>query len=331
MKFMPIKNLLLLSAALLLAAPLASAKMYKWVDEQGNVHYTDKVPPKAAQQGHSRLNKQGMSVEDVAGARPVEEIAREQELKRLRAEQQQLLKEQEEKDQALLKTYRNEDDIALTRNGKLASVDAQVSVTMKKIEALKERMSLKQTEAATLELEGKKPDSDQLARIDDIRNQIENAYADLVRREQDKTQINAQYEKDVARFRVLKNLKEPQQVVDAKPPSPNILLETVVPCPDSASCDLIWQKARQYGRKHATTRPQVDGNRILLFAPPRKDQDISLAVSRIRDYAPGQEAVFLDIQCKGTPLGREFCQGDAVYQVRFGFRKTVTGDAPSKP
>lgn len=330
MKFMKIKSLALLLAVSLLSQP-AMAKLYKWVDENGNIHYTDKMPPKAAQQGHTRLNEQGMEVETISGAKSAEEIAREQELKRLREEQQQLLKEQEAKDAAMLKTFRTEDDITLARNGKLASIDAQVKVLMKKIEALKEQLSRLQADAAALELEGRKPEEKQLSRIGDTRTQIEASYATLVHREREKNQVNAQFEKDVARFRVLKNLKAPQTVVNSAPPEPNILLETVVPCPDVASCDKIWQKARAYGRTHATTRPQVDGNRILLFAPPRKDQDISLAVSRIRDYAPGKEAIFLDIQCKGTPLGREFCEGEQIHKIRYGFREAVTDDtAPSR-
>lgn len=320
---MPIRPLLLICLSLVMLPQLAQAKLYKWVDEHGEVHYTDKVPPQAAARGHKELDQRGLTVEQVEAAKSADELAREQELKRLRAEQESLLREQKAKDETLLRTYRTEDEIAMTRNGKLASIDAKVRAMLNEIKSLKERLSRLQTEAATLELSGKQADENLTARIDKTRRQIETAYAEMVRREQEKEVVNAEFDKDLARYRVLRNLSKPQQMMATERPRPNILLETVVACPDRLSCDRMWEAARAYSRHHATTRAQVDGNRILLFAPPRKDNDISLAVSRIRGYDPDKEVIFLDIQCKETPLGREFCQGKEVHDVRFGFRDAV--------
>ncbi len=320
---MPIRILLLCLAALMVPQ-LAQAKLYKWVDENGEVHYTDKVPPQASSRGHKELNQRGLTVEQVQPAKTAEELAREEELKRLRSEQEALLREQKKKDETLLRTYRTEDEIAMTRNGKLAAIDAKVKVMLYEIKSLKETLSHLQSEAAAMELSGKKPDKTLTERIDKTRRQIEEAYAEMVRREQEKEVVNASFDKDLARYRVLRNLSKPQLTVEAARPRPNIMLETVVTCPDRLMCDRMWDAARTYSRRHATTRVQVDGNRILLFAPPRKDNDISLAVSRIRGYDPDKEVIFLDIQCKETPLGREFCQGDKVHDIRFGFRQAVT-------
>ena len=40
----------------------AQAKLYRWVDEDGKVHYSDKVPPQAIQGEHTRLNERGIPV-----------------------------------------------------------------------------------------------------------------------------------------------------------------------------------------------------------------------------------------------------------------------------
>jgi hypothetical protein len=46
------KLALLVLAALILRAPAAHATTYKWVDDQGVVHYTDKLPPEAINKGN---------------------------------------------------------------------------------------------------------------------------------------------------------------------------------------------------------------------------------------------------------------------------------------
>ena len=42
----------LLVLGLAIAAPASAGKLYKWVDEKGNVHFSDKVPPEAAMLAH---------------------------------------------------------------------------------------------------------------------------------------------------------------------------------------------------------------------------------------------------------------------------------------
>jgi hypothetical protein len=54
--------LLLATSVVLLGAPRVQAATYKWTDEKGVVHYTDKIPPEALNKGNVELNKQGVTV-----------------------------------------------------------------------------------------------------------------------------------------------------------------------------------------------------------------------------------------------------------------------------
>ena len=58
------------SSALALASPRARARAatYKWVDEKGVVHYTDKMPPEAVNKANVELDKQGMPVKQTEPA-----------------------------------------------------------------------------------------------------------------------------------------------------------------------------------------------------------------------------------------------------------------------
>lgn len=98
---------------LALAALPVQAKMYKWVDENGKVHYTDTLPPAAASQGNAELSKSGGVVKKTESA--------EEKQKRLAAEaeaaqRKRELEDQARKDRALLDTYTSEAEIDLARD-----------------------------------------------------------------------------------------------------------------------------------------------------------------------------------------------------------------------
>lgn len=61
----------------------AAAQLYRWIDEQGNVHYTGKIPPSQSQRGHTELSDNGIRVRSVPPAKTAEELERERELERL--------------------------------------------------------------------------------------------------------------------------------------------------------------------------------------------------------------------------------------------------------
>ena len=79
---------------LFLAIQPASARLYKWVDEAGNVHYSDKLPPSAIRKAPRKTRQPGPGHRGTGRAKTPEEIAREEELRRLREKQQRQLEEQ---------------------------------------------------------------------------------------------------------------------------------------------------------------------------------------------------------------------------------------------
>jgi hypothetical protein len=52
------------AAALLFSAPALAEKVYRWVDEDGNVHYTESLPPGYKDTGHDVLNEHGLVVDE---------------------------------------------------------------------------------------------------------------------------------------------------------------------------------------------------------------------------------------------------------------------------
>jgi len=99
--------------ALLLATGTAQATMYRWVDGNGRVHYSDTPPMTFQQSGGAEMSKQGNVIK-----RTQSEDERRAEAER-QAEQQRIQKEQQKQaqlDRALTQTYTTEAEIDLARD-----------------------------------------------------------------------------------------------------------------------------------------------------------------------------------------------------------------------
>src|SRR3990167_1935982 len=85
-----------------------TAKMYKWVDDQGVTHYGETVPPEYADNDRSELNKAGRVIKKKEVLTPEERRAKELEGIKQRENEEAAL-EWKRRDKALLNTYRSEE------------------------------------------------------------------------------------------------------------------------------------------------------------------------------------------------------------------------------
>ena len=331
----PMRNLLkpavLLIIPLLLSSAVSAERLIRWVDKEGKVHYSDRVPVEHIDNARSELNARGVEIRKTDAAKTAEQIAQEKELARLRVEQQRLIEEQRARDRVLLRSFRSSDDILMTRDGKLTAIDTSILVTRSNIKRLKLKLTEMQKKAANLERQGKNISDNVLKDIEGTRQQLKDGYATIIRKEQDKEGIRIAYAADLARFRALKNLHPDQDEAAREQKRRSLLLETVVLCSDQQSCDAAWEQAEAYVRSHATTRLQMLAESIIMTSAPAKDQDISITVSRIEQKNEPGAQLFMDLQCKDSPRGREFCETDQVNQIRSGFRVFLGAQAGAEP
>jgi hypothetical protein len=138
---MSIRPTTLALAGLFLGLSQASAQsLYRWVDENGQVHYGDHVPPAYSQQDHEVLNDHGVPIRSIDGAASDEELA---ERDRIAAEQESArLAEirQANRDRVLLDTYLSVDEIIRLRDQRLDLLQAQINVTETYLANLNDRL-----------------------------------------------------------------------------------------------------------------------------------------------------------------------------------------------
>lgn len=313
--------LALLVAAALLVPGLSDARVYRWVDEQGVVHYTDQMPPTQVDKGHTALSDKGIPLETVPPAQTLDELQRERELKRLRAEQERLVEQQRAADRVLLSSFRSVDDLIMARDGKLASVDVVIGVARGNIRREQERLAQLRSEAADLERAGKPIPSHLEEGMAKSERAIRDAYSTIVERERQKEEIRVEFERDHKRFRQLKEIPDDRAQVPEDPSRP--ALSNLVGCAGKEQCARLWARAVAYVREHATTPVQTAGPNILITAAPKTSEDLSLALSLIPDPGEKSASLFLDMQCKSTGSADLDCRDERVLRVLDGFRQAV--------
>jgi len=119
-------GLLVATTALVAMCGTAGAATYKWTDDQGVVHYSDKVPPEAVSKGATVLDKQGRPVKKIEPAPTPEQLkakeaAEEDQRARARVEQ-----DQARRDRALMQSYTTESEIDIAKGRALSTLDAQI-------------------------------------------------------------------------------------------------------------------------------------------------------------------------------------------------------------
>jgi hypothetical protein len=317
---------ILLTTLSIAATTPALAKLYRWVDENGKVHYSDKVPPEHVKQARTELDERGLTKEQVERAKTPEEIAKQKEVERLRQEQQRLIEKQEQADNVLLRTFRSEEDIILARDGKLAAIDSRIQMTRSNIGNLKSKLAELQQIETQHKGQGTALPAGVQEELELTHSQLEKKQASILANEQEKEAIRKKYQADLERFRILKNLQTDKSDTATKEQESSTL-DTVVPCDDAATCDRYWKQAGSYMRDNAVTPIQMLGPTIMMSKAPRTDEEYGITVSRIRDPEQNTTRIFFDLQCRETAAGRELCASEKVSKIRRGFRQALTAEA----
>jgi len=181
----------------------AGATTYKWVDDQGVVHYSDKVPPEAVNKGATVLDKQGRPTKKIEPAPTPEQAKAKAAADEEQRAQARATEDQARKDRALMQSYTTEAEIDVAKNRAITTLDAQIKSAQAYSADLTRRQQALQKRKASL---GDKPVPIDLER--DLNNvDVELAReATLIKQRQDEVaSVTAKYDTDKKRWREIKS------------------------------------------------------------------------------------------------------------------------------
>lgn len=144
----------LLIILLSLAAVASAQSVYKWVDEKGEVHYSQTLPPERAGEAHARLNDDGLVTERVDRVKTAEELAAlkaEQAENREQVEQRRI---QAQQDRLFLAAFPTEDDVRRSIQSRRETVIAERESVESLIAQNRDRFAARVERAAALERRG---------------------------------------------------------------------------------------------------------------------------------------------------------------------------------
>jgi len=205
----PAFRVLLIVVGLALASgPAMAQKVYRWVDENGQVHYGDKVPPQYASQDRDILNKHGVAVGRQEGLEtPAEARARIAQEERQKAEQ-----EKAQRDRMLVSTYQNVEEIELLRARRLELVDSNIMIQQQSVANLKARLGEQQVRAARFKPINEDPQARPMPEglaedIERTKSDLRTQEANLHRKQEERDALNAKFDAEIVRFVELRDAR----------------------------------------------------------------------------------------------------------------------------
>lgn len=184
--------------ALVLFAALsanAEAKLYKWVDNKGETHYGEVVPPEYANRDKVQFSDKGREVkkkEPAAGAATGK-----------KAEEDQATIDQRRRDKALVNTYSNEKEIDLARDRNLQQVEARISSVQMLQKSAQDSLDSYRKEAQDIQKAGRKVPKSLQSDITDAETKLEKLKLELAAAQEKAAAVRASFEADKVRYRGL--------------------------------------------------------------------------------------------------------------------------------
>lgn len=315
------KNTLLIVVLLALSGQLVHAKkMYRWVDDKGNVRYSDQVPPNQMKHRRETLNDSARVIDIVEKQKTQAQYDLEKRLIILQKQQNDIIQKQKTRDKVLRSTFRNLSDMELSLKGKMLAMDGQRKVIQGNLQRVEKQLQQQQKKAAQFERDGKKVPAKVSAGIATTKEQVELAYIEISRQFDKKKRVREEFEADIARFIFLTQSEiEESKVLSLKTAEKKAANELgLFICKTKALCDKAWLSAKKFIYINSTTALDIETDKLIMSQAPYKDSDLSLSISKV-DVKNNKQQLFLDIRCRQSSLGDELCRSSQAKKIRTSF------------
>jgi len=176
----------LLAFLLVWAAAAGAGELHRWVDEEGEVHYTDAPPPESAR---SAGPDEAQEKEDAA-ARARQEAAEAERAERTR------------RDRILWESYSSVADIERTRDRRLEAVDGEIGLAEHRVERVRDRIERYDRLLADLPEDNEHRDEMERQRTA-ARERLERRRRELDEIQAKRTRMAARFAREIERFREL--------------------------------------------------------------------------------------------------------------------------------
>lgn len=197
----------LLGAGFMLSAAFsvsAEAKLFKWVDDKGTTHYGEVIPPEYANSEKDSLTKSGMIEKRAEKIDPASVRAKVEAEERRKIDNQAVM-EQQRRDNALLNTYSNENEIDLARERSLVLINARIESNQMLLKSSQETLAGNKKEVDSRTKAGKSIPQSLANDITLSEARVAKFQAELGKSQQELITVKTRFENEKALYRKLKS------------------------------------------------------------------------------------------------------------------------------
>ena len=186
----------------------ATANTYRYTDDRGRVIHGSTVPPQFVKNGYEILDDRGRVIQVVPRALTEAELA-EQEADRARQlAEEAAAREQQERDNLLLRLYRSPDEIARKRDERVVLIDGQLTALLAALEKAETELAVVQKGVDDQVAAGKEAPAQTLETLRIQQDEVNRLNSQRERLEADKATAIADAERDIKRLAELMGLTE---------------------------------------------------------------------------------------------------------------------------
>jgi hypothetical protein len=193
--------LLVVSLLFIQGDAYAKKKLYKWIDEDGNITYSDQVPPNQIKKKHEEISDNGVVLEKIGNAKTKEEFLAEKEIKRKELEAEKLAKEKEIIRKNILKAYSSESEITRLKDERIYALEKNIDLANQNLEFQKISKEQLLSMAADNERNGKNVSKALKSRIKIIEDKIKYQLKFIQAKTDEKNLVKLKFENDLKIYR----------------------------------------------------------------------------------------------------------------------------------
>ena len=190
---------------ILMSSPfIAQAKMYKWVDENGQMHFGDKIPEKYLMKEHDELNEHGIRTRHREAAKTPEQKAEARRLEREKKKAELVAKKKKQRDRVLLDTYTTERDLTVARDSRLDAVGSQINLAESIVKGSNKKIASMEKQVVDIKASKREVPPDLYQRIEREKQQVAAHSKVMEAHKKRRDEISLQFNDYIERFKVLK-------------------------------------------------------------------------------------------------------------------------------
>jgi len=187
--------------------PAEAAKLYRWVDNEGVVHFGDRMPPESIKFKREELNKDIRQVKVIDKEKTAEELAAEKAVAdkalKAEAEAQEKRKQHVEQQRRLREMYAKEADIVAARDTRIAELQRTIEIADQRSATLQAQLADVADRRLKLEDANQSVPESMMTTTATLEREIAESEQFIATRREELAQTKTRYDNELAQFREL--------------------------------------------------------------------------------------------------------------------------------